>query len=117
MDEYISTFSGEVKKRLTRIRRLVRETVPDAEETISYQIPTFKLNGKYLIYFAGYKDHISLHPAPSGSEAFNKQIARYKSGKGTLRFTLDEPLPLPLIKKIVQRMLHANLDRYQRKIS
>ena len=117
MDEYIASFPKDVQKIFAELRGTIKAAAPDTEEKISYGIPTFTLNGEYLIYFAGWKNHISIYPIPTGSEAFNKQIARYKSGKGTLRFSLDEPLPLPLIKKIVQRMLHANLDRHQRKNS
>ncbi|HKZ66036.1 MAG TPA: DUF1801 domain-containing protein, partial [Chitinophagaceae bacterium] len=89
----------------------IKNTVPDAEETISYAIPAFNLNKTYLVYFAGYKNHISLYPAPTGNETFEKEIAAYKSGKGTLQFPLDKPLPLSLITKIVKYRLKENLKQ------
>ena len=108
MDEYIGTFPEEVQKILQELRATIGTAAPEAEETISYNIPTFKLNGKYLIYFAGWKNHISLYPIPVGSEAFNKQIAKYAEGKGTLKFPIDEPLPMKLITKIVKLKLAEN---------
>ena len=100
MGEYIETFPQEVQGVLEKIRQTIRKTVPAAEETISYQIPTFKLDGKYLVYFAGYKNHVSLYPIPSGKEIL-KELAPYKTGKGTVRFPLDEPIPYDLVRKIV----------------
>lgn len=100
IDEYIATFPEDVQGVLKKIRQTIRRTVPAAEETISYQIPTFNLDGKYPVYFAGYKNHVSLYPIPSGREIL-KELAPYKAGKGTVRFPLDEPIPYDLVKKIV----------------
>ena len=105
MDEYIGTFPEDVQKILEELRTTIKTAAPDAEETISYNIPTFKLNGKYLIYFAGWKSHISIYPIPIGSESFNKQVAKYSEGKGTLKFPMDKPLPLKLITKMVKLKL------------
>ncbi len=113
--QYIATFPPEVRKKLITVKKTIREIVPQAEETISYQIPTFKLNGRYLIYFAGFNNHISLYPVPSGSDSFNKQITRFRTGKGTLQFPLDAPLPIPLIRRIVKQRLKDNLSRTGKK--
>jgi len=102
MDEYIASFPEDVQKTLEELRATIKSAAPAAEETISYNIPTFTVNGKYLIYFAGWKHHISIYPIPTGSESFNKQVAKYVEGKGTLQFPIDKPLPLKLITKIVK---------------
>jgi uncharacterized protein YdhG (YjbR/CyaY superfamily) len=98
IDEYIRTFPKDVQKILEEVRQTIKEVVPDAEENISYQIPTFKLNGKYLVYFAGWKKHVSLYPVSSGMEKSIMEMSAYKtSGKGTLQFPLDKPIPLSLL--------------------
>jgi uncharacterized protein YdhG (YjbR/CyaY superfamily) len=102
IDEYIQTFPGDVQNILKSVRKTIKEVVPNAEEAISYQIPTFKLNGSYLIYFAGWKDHIALYPKPRSNDALTKQLSVYKSGKGSVQFPIDKPMPLALIKKIVR---------------
>jgi uncharacterized protein YdhG (YjbR/CyaY superfamily) len=89
----------------------IRKAEPDAEETISYQIPTFTLKGKYLVYFAAYKKHIGLYPAPRGNEKFKKELSDYEGGKGTVRFPLDKPIPFGLIKRIVKFRVKENLER------
>lgn len=111
VDEYIKTFPDDVQKVLRSVRKAIKEVVPDAEESISYQIPVFKLSGKYIIYFAGWKDHISVYPKPGSSETLNKELAKYKGGKGTVQFPLDKPIPLSLIKKIVKlRVKESSLN-------
>jgi len=103
IDEYIRSFPKDVQKILEQVRQTIKEVVPEAEETISYRIPTFKLNGKYLVYFAGWKRHISIYPVSAAMEKNIKEMSVYKtSGKGTIQFPLDKPLPVSLIKKIVQ---------------
>ena len=101
IDGYIAAFPGEVQEILEQIRRVIRETVPEAEETMSYQIPTFVLNGQYLVHFAAYKKHIGLYPAPLGIEEFQAAVSLYGAGKGTLKFPLDQPIPFDLIRRIV----------------
>jgi uncharacterized protein YdhG (YjbR/CyaY superfamily) len=108
MDEYIASFPVDVQKTFEELRATIKAAAPDAGETISYNIPTFTLNGKYLIYFAGWKKHISIYPIPAGSESFNKQVAKYVEGKGTLKFPIDKPLPLKLITKIVKLKVAEN---------
>ena len=115
IDEYISTFPKDVQKILQELRETIKAAAPDAGETISYGIPTFTLNGKYLIYFAGWKNHISIYPIPTGTEAFSKQVSKYVEGKGTLKFPIDKPLPMSLITKIVKLRVAENLKKTDKK--
>ena len=101
IDEYIKTFPKEVRTRLEKMRQTIRKTAPRAMEAISYQMPTFKLDGRNLVHFAGYKRHIGFYPVPSGVAAFKKELAPYVQGKGSVQFPLDRPLPYELVKKIV----------------
>ena len=111
IDEYIAGFPRDVQPILRRIRETIRNAAPDAEESISYRMPTFKLNG-VLIYFAAFKTHIGLYPiTPAMKAKFKKEIARYGAGKGTLRFPLDEPIPYALIGRIAKVRVRENLDR------
>jgi len=102
IDEYIETFPKDVQPILEKVRQTIRKAAPKAVEAISYQMPTFKLNGKGLVYFAGYKSHIGFYPIPSGVEAFKKELSKYKQGKGSVQFPLAEPVPYDLVKRIVQ---------------
>ena len=115
IDEYIAGFPSNVQEILEQVRMTVRQAAPDGEETISYQIPTFTLKGKYLIYFAAYEKHIGLYPAPRGVEKFKKELALYEGGKGTVRFPLDKPIPFGLIKRIVKFRVKENLERAKAK--
>jgi len=101
IDEYIAGFEGETKNKLIEIRELIRSLVPEAKEKISYGMPAFELHGN-LVYFAGFAHHIGFYPAPSGIENFESRIAKYKHAKGSVQFPLDEPLPLDLIRDIVE---------------
>jgi len=114
VDEYIAGFPKDVQKILNKIRSTIKKAAPKAEEAISYQIPTFRLNGN-LIHFAAYKNHIGLYPAPRAVEKFKKELARYGAGKGTLRFPLDEPIPYDLITKIVEFRAKQNLEKAKEK--
>ena len=103
VDEYIAEFPLETQKLLEQMRSLIREIVPpEAAETISYAIPTFDLNGKHLVHFAGFARHIGLYPTPTGLEEFKDALAPYKTGKGSVQLPLDEPLPVDLIRRIVE---------------
>jgi len=113
IDEYIAACPPESQDYMRQIRKLIRLMVPDAKERISYQIAAFERNGKNLIHFAGWKKHVSLYPVPAGSEAFERQIAKYAGGKGTLKFPLDEPLPIKLIERVVK--LHLDVNKKQTK--
>jgi uncharacterized protein YdhG (YjbR/CyaY superfamily) len=116
VSEYMSAVPPGTKTILQTLRKAVKEAAPDAEEMISYNIPTLKLNGTYLIYFAGYKEHVSLYPIPNGNETFKKEISPYVSGKGTIKFPIDKPLPLMLITKIVKFSIKANEERATAKL-
>ncbi|MEO7175120.1 MAG: DUF1801 domain-containing protein [Saprospiraceae bacterium] len=101
IDEYISAFPAETQKHLEAIRAAIQKAAPEAVEAISYQIPTFKLNGN-LVHFAAFKSHIGLYPAPQGIEAFKDELSKYKGAKGSVQFPLDKPMPLDLISRIVK---------------
>lgn len=111
VDQYIAGFPPGVQAILQRIRRTIRSTAPAAQEAISYQIPAFTLDGKYLIYFAGFRDHVSVYPAPRGAREFQKELAAYRGGKGTVRFPLDKPLPVGLIRRIVKFRMKERLKK------
>jgi uncharacterized protein YdhG (YjbR/CyaY superfamily) len=117
IDEYIETFPQDIHAILQQVRRTIKAAAPKAGEKISYGIPTFTLNDKYLIYFAGWKQHISIYPIPIGDEVFNQEIAPYIAGKGTLKFPLDKPLPLKLITKMVKLKVAENLSQTDKKKS
>ncbi len=102
VDAYMATCPEATQKKLAEVRATIKAAVPDAEETISYQIPTFTLQGRYLIHFAAYKSHIGLYPAPIGHAEFAEASLIYAAGKGTMKFPLDQPIPFDLIRKIVQ---------------
>lgn len=115
IDEYINSFPKEVGDILQTLRKLIRKEVPDgAVETISYGIPTFKLNGKYVVYFAGFKKHISIYPILHTDEKLRKEIEPYIKGRGTLQFQLDKPLPVSLIRKVVKCLVKENLERVKK---
>jgi uncharacterized protein YdhG (YjbR/CyaY superfamily) len=101
IDGYIAGFPNHIQEILQQIRATIRAAAPGAQETISYQMPTFMLNGRYLVYFAAYKKHIGFYPAPSGVEEFEAARSRYGAGKGTMRFPLDQPIPFELIRRVV----------------
>lgn len=107
IDEYIATFPPEIQTRLSQIRVAIHEVAPKAEETISYQMPTFKQNG-VLVHFAAFKNHIGFFPTPAGIEAFKDKLSSYKTSKGTIQFPLNQPLPLDLIKEIVRARVKQN---------
>jgi len=101
IDEYIQTFPPHIRDILQKIRQTIRKAAPEATEAISYQMPTFRLNGN-LVHFAAHKKHIGFYPTPAGTEAFKQELAQYEGGKGSIRFPLDKPVPYGLIEKIVR---------------
>lgn len=116
IDEYINSFPKDVKTKLTTLRQTIKEVAPQAQERVSYKMPALTLNGRIFIYFAAWKKHISLYPFTSEMEASFKESAAYKqSGKGTIQFQIDQPLPLPLIRKIIKYRMKENMDKYFRK--
>jgi uncharacterized protein YdhG (YjbR/CyaY superfamily) len=101
IDEYIASFPADVQVILTEIRRTILGVVPGAGEMISYQIPAITLGGKRLVYFAGWKSHISVYPLPAADPDFERELAPYLAGKGTARFPLRRPIPYDLIRRLV----------------
>jgi uncharacterized protein YdhG (YjbR/CyaY superfamily) len=110
IDEYIASCPRNVQPKLGELRSLIRRLAPEAQEKISYQMPTFYLRGN-LVHFAAYPKHIGFYPTPGGIERFRKDLARYKSSKGAVQFPLDEPLPLPTIERIVRFRVKENLQK------
>lgn len=110
VDEYIAASPENVRVKLNTMRSTIKQVVPEAGEKISYGIPTYTLNGN-LVHFGGFKDHIGFFPTGSGVAAFKKELGPYAVSKGTIRFPLDKPLPLPLIRKIVKYRVKQNLDK------
>ena len=101
IDDYIAGYPEEVQAILQLIRRTIHETAPEATEAISYRMPTFKLHGN-LVHFGAFKSHIGFYPVPSGMEAFKDELAAYKQGKGSVQFPLNKPMPLDLIRRMVE---------------
>ncbi len=114
IDEYIAGFPSDVQKKLEIVRTTIRKAAPGAAETISYQVPAFTLQG-YLIYFAGYKHHIGLYPAPRGVAEFKEELSAYEGGKGTIKLPLDKPIPARLISKIVKYRVKLNREKAKAK--
>lgn len=101
IDDYLASFPPRVRQRLEQIRATIRRAVPEAVEAIAYQIPTFRLNGKNLIHFAGFAKHVGVYPAPRKAAEFAEELAAYEGGVGTVQFPHDRPLPLDLVRRIV----------------
>jgi len=110
IDEYIATFPAEMQKILEELRATIKAAAPEAEEKISYQMPTFALKGN-LVHFAAYKNHIGFYPTPNGIEAFKQELSVYEGAKGSVRFPIEKPLPLELISKIVAFRVAENLEK------
>lgn len=115
IDDYIATFPEDVQKIMQQLRKTIIAAAPKAEEKISYQMPTFTLNGRYLVYFAGWKTHIAFYGAPRDNAEFKEDLSVYESGQGTLKFPLDKPMPLKLIGKIVKFRVAENLKNTDKK--
>ena len=102
VETYISQFPDEVQKILEKIRKIILSEVPEAEERISYAMPGYYLNKKPLVYFAGYKNHIGFYATPTGHEKFEKELSKFKQGKGSVQFPLNQAIPYDLIKEIMK---------------
>jgi uncharacterized protein YdhG (YjbR/CyaY superfamily) len=113
-NEYIAGFAPEVQQLLEKVRSTIQKAAPEAVEAISYGMPAFKLNGN-LVYFAAFKSHIGFYALPSGNEAFQKELSQYKTGKGSIQFPFDKPLPLELITKIVKFRVEENAQKVELK--
>ena len=102
VEAYIGQFPKATQQILVELRNTIKAAAPDAEEMISYAMPAYKAHGKPLVYFAAYENHIGFYATPTGHEAFKKELSKYKQGKGSVQFPIDEPMPLQLITKIVK---------------
>ncbi|MFI6681779.1 iron chaperone [Kribbella sp. NPDC050470] len=107
VDEYIASFPRDVQEVLEEVRRTIRSVVPDAGEKISYQMPTVTVDGKALMYFGGWKGHVSVYPIPPVDDELAARIAPYRSGKGTLKFPLKEPIPYDVIARLTEAFVAA----------
>ena len=114
IEQYIASQPENVAAILEKVRATIRKIAPEAEETINYGIPTFKLNGN-LVHFAGYKNHIGFYPGAAGVEAFTSEIKPYNTSKGTIQFQLNEPIPYDLIAKITTFRVQQNLEKKKKK--
>ena len=110
IDEYIADFPPDIQEILEKIRLIIREAAPDAEETVKYRMPTFTLKGN-LVHFAAFKKHIGFYPTPTGTEKFSNEISVFQGAKGSIRFPLDKPIPYDLIRRIVGFRVKENLDK------
>ena len=115
IDEYIASFPKDIQEILEKLRETIRKAAPDAEEIISYQMPTFALKGN-LVHFSAFKKHIGFYPAPTGIEVFKKELSAYEAAKGSVKFPLDKPIPFDLIGKIVIFRVKENLERAEAKV-
>ena len=115
IDEYILNFPPEIQEILEMFRKVIKESAPDAEEKISYQMPTFVLHGN-LVHFAAFKNHIGFYPTPSGIDAFKDELSEYQGAKGSIRFPLGKPMPYELISKIVKARVAENIKKAEDKL-
>ncbi len=115
VDDYIKSFPDDVRIRLMQIRDIIKKNAPEAEESISYKMPAYKLHGRPLVYFAGYDKHIGFYATPTGHSQFASELSEYRQGKGSVQFPLDKPLPLDLIIRIVKFRVEENALNSRRK--
>lgn len=115
IDEYILQFPTEIQEILKMFRKVIKESAPEAEEKISYQMPTFVLHGN-LAHFAAHKNHIGFYPTPSGIDAFKHELSEYKGAKGSVQFPIDKPMPYELISKIVKFRVAENIKKAKDKL-
>jgi uncharacterized protein YdhG (YjbR/CyaY superfamily) len=111
VDKYIYSFPEEVRNILLQIRQIIHQEAPDAIEGFAYQMPSYKTNGKPLVYFAGFKKHIGFYATPSGHSEFAKELSEYKQGRGSVQFPLNKPIPFDLIKQIVIFRVNENSSK------
>ncbi len=107
-DEYIAKFPKTVRDVLEELRQSIRQSAPEAEETISYEMPAFKLKGRNFVYFAAWKNHVGFYPGAAAIEAFKKDLSSYKQAKGSVQFRYDKPMPFDLVKRIVKFRIEEN---------
>ena len=109
VDKYISGYPEEVQEILKKIRMLIKKASPEAKESIAYGMPAYKTNGRPLVYFAAYKNHIGFYATPKGHEEFSEELSIYKKGKGSVQFPLSKPIPYDLIAEIIEFRVQENL--------
>ena len=114
IDEYIAAFPESTQEILKKMRAVIREAAPDAAETINYDIPTFTLHGN-LVHFGAFKNHIGFYPAPSGIDAFRKELSIYEGAKGSVKFPIGQPIPYDLVAEIVKFRVIENLNKFRKK--
>lgn len=115
IDEYILDFPEDIQFLLNQVRTTIKQAAPDAEESIGYGMPAYKLYGRPLVYFAGYKNHIGFYATPTGHAEFAKELSKYKQGKGSVQFPIDQPMPLDLIFQIVEFRVIENMGKAKAK--
>jgi uncharacterized protein YdhG (YjbR/CyaY superfamily) len=108
VNDYISSFPEDTQQILIQIRKIILQEAPDAIESIAYKMPAYKINGKPLIYFAGFKNHIGLYATPSAHSEFKDELSGYKHGKGSVQFQINQPVPFDLIRKLVKFRVKEN---------
>lgn len=111
VDNYIGSFPQSIQILLEQVRATIKENAPDAAESIAYQMPAYKTNGKPLVYFAAFKNHIGFYATPTGHSEFAKELSNYKQGKGSVQFPFDKPIPFDLIGRIVKFRVKENLSK------
>lgn len=111
VEEYINSFPEETQLILNNIRKVIKEKAPDAVESISYQMPAYKTQGKPLVYFAAFKNHFGFYATPSGHAEFSDELSNYKQGKGSVQFPLNKPIPYDLIGRIIAFRVRENLEK------
>jgi uncharacterized protein YdhG (YjbR/CyaY superfamily) len=114
VDDYIKMFPANVQIILKRLRALIKEKAPEADESIAYLMPAYKTNGRPLVYFEGFKNHIGFYATPSGHSEFAVELSKYKQGKGSVQFPLDQPIPYDLIGLIVEFRVQENLTKHKK---
>jgi uncharacterized protein YdhG (YjbR/CyaY superfamily) len=115
IDEYIADFPEEIQSLLNQIRYTIKQAAPDAEESIGYGMPAYKTHGKPLVYFAAFKNHIGFYATPTGHAEFAQELSKYKQGKGSVQFPIDQPMPLELIFQIVEFRVFENHEKAKSK--
>jgi uncharacterized protein YdhG (YjbR/CyaY superfamily) len=108
VDSYIDSFPENIRMMLRQMRKIITENAPGAEEGFAYHMPSYKLNGRPLVYFAGYENHIGFYATPAGHVRFKEDLSKYKQGKGSVQFPIDKPLPTDLIARIVKYRVEEN---------
>jgi uncharacterized protein YdhG (YjbR/CyaY superfamily) len=115
IDEFIAGSPKNTQELLKKMRSIIQKAAPGTEEAINYGIPTFRLNGRNLVHFSGYKEHIGFYPGAAGIESFKEELSKYKTSKGTVQFPLDKPLPVGLITQIVKFRIAQEKEKEVRK--